>query len=100
MLVLSSLLLGAFAAVGAAPTEDIVTNLPGYGELPFSMYSGFLSYTMSTGQQVRLEIGIMCYERTNKRKNLRNPLCTPNYLRLPFVTTGQHPLHPLTADGG
>jgi hypothetical protein len=69
MLVLSSLLLGALAAVGAAPTEDIVTNLPGYGELPFSMYSGFLSYTMSTGQQVRLEIGGLC--ATNELTNAK-----------------------------
>ncbi|GMI08842.1 hypothetical protein TrRE_jg2153 [Triparma retinervis] len=53
MFVLSSLLLlGALAAVGAAPAEDLVTNLPGYGALPFPMYSGFLSYTMSTGKQV------------------------------------------------
>lgn len=30
-----------------------MTGMPGYGEdIPFDMYSGFLSYTMSTGKKV------------------------------------------------
>mmetsp|Transcript_15495 Transcript_15495/g.31927 ORF Transcript_15495/g.31927 Transcript_15495/m.31927 type:complete len:491 (-) Transcript_15495:89-1561(-) len=47
-LVLSALM--AYVALGA-PAEDLVPALPGYGELPFNLYSGFLRYTLA-GRQV------------------------------------------------
>ena len=73
------------AAVGAAPAEDLVTNLPGYGALPFPMYSGFLSYTMSTGQQVRKRKGKRGRLKTNEPKNTHHLHSTIQPLHTIFV---------------
>jgi len=65
------LLAGVTSSATAMPSEDLVPNLPGYGALPFGMYSGFLDYTLDG---VAVHTHYMLAEKSDNTALVTDPL--------------------------